>query len=335
MRIYKRVIVVLFCVISIFLLLPAQAADHQNLVSLIISCQDNGVPLTGVEFHIYLAAVYNAKGELTAYGDFAKYKVNYSAAIQSVNLASTLEGYVLRDSIKSTDDAVSDSHGYAVFPSSGKSLQSGLYLVSAKHHTQNGYYYDFSPFMVILSGSTSLDSVVKVNAKFDSEPEPTVPTTVTRKVLKVWDDDGHKSERPKSITVKLLKNGVVYDTVVLSAKNNWRYTWTGLSSGSKWNIVENENENYTVDVTREGVTFIVTNTYIEETPDPVKPSEKPPENIDTSDNPAPPQEVESPEIPPHSLPQTGQLWWPVPLLMAIGLTFILIGLIRRRGRTDD
>lgn len=332
MKRFKCVIAVLLCVIPIFMHLSAQAADNKSAEVLIISCRDNGVPLTGAEFNIYLVAVYNTKGELTAYGDFAKYKANISAGIQSANLASTLEGYVLRDDITSTDSAISDQYGYAVFPSSGKSLKTGLYLVSAKRHTQNGYYYDFSPFVVIISSSTAIDSVIKVNAKFDSEPEPTEPETVTRKVLKVWDDDGHESERPNSITVTLLKNGSVYDTVVLSAKNNWRYTWTG--PNSKWIVVEDENGNYTVDVTREGITFVVTNTYIEEPPDEQEPSDKPPEEVDTPDKPETPKEPETPDKPSQTLPQTGQLWWPVPLLTAVGLAFILIGLIRRRDRNQ-
>jgi hypothetical protein len=35
------------------------------------------------------------------------------------------------------------------------------------------------------------------------------------------------------------------------------------------------------------------------------------------------------------LPQTGQLWWPIPLLTSVGLAFIIIGLARRRTITDE
>ena len=40
---------------------------------------------------------------------------------------------------------------------------------------------------------------------------------------------------------------------------------------------------------------------------------------------------------PEKLPQTGQLWWPVPLLFCAGLIFVAAGLIirRRRGNSDD
>lgn len=64
-------------------------------------------------------------------------------------------------------------------------------------------------------------------------------------------------------------------------------------------------ENYTVEITQEGKVFVVTNTYVPEKPT-------------------------TPSKPDTSLPQTGQLWWPVPVLLAVGLLFVVIGLIRRR-----
>lgn len=38
--------------------------------------------------------------------------------------------------------------------------------------------------------------------------------------------------------------------------------------------------------------------------------------------------------PPHKpgLPQTGQLWWPVPILLAAGILFIILGIIKRKDR---
>ena len=48
-----------------------------------------------------------------------------------------------------------------------------------------------------------------------------------------------------------------------------------------------------------------------------------------------------PTTPPSSgggggkLPQTGQLWWPVPVLVCMGLGCIAVGLIRRREAGDE
>lgn len=36
-----------------------------------------------------------------------------------------------------------------------------------------------------------------------------------------------------------------------------------------------------------------------------------------------------------NLPQTGVLWWPVPVLSFAGLLMILLGMIRRRGEEDE
>ena len=38
----------------------------------------------------------------------------------------------------------------------------------------------------------------------------------------------------------------------------------------------------------------------------------------------------TPPTPPTPIPDTGQLWWPVPLLAAAGLALVAFGLIRNR-----
>ena len=129
-------------------------------------------------------------------------------------------------------------------------------------------------------------------------------------MLKVWDDEAG-SDRPAEVVVQLLRDGEVYDTVTLNAENNWRYTWSDLDDSYTWTVVEEECKGYTVSVERDGITFVVTNTRVTPLPTPPGPTD-----------PAKP-----------SLPQTGQVWWPVPVLLMCGLLFIIIGLICRR-RSD-
>lgn len=87
-------------------------------------------------------------------------------------------------------------------------------------------------------------------------------------------------------------------------------------------------EEYTVTVSREGITFVVTNTLTEELPDEPTPEgplpEVPEENI--PDEPVP----QGP-----ALPQTGVLWWPVPLLACAGMALFLAGWARRRSEECD
>ena len=128
------------------------------------------------------------------------------------------------------------------------------------------------------------------------------------KVIKVWKDDGREADRPGMIEVQLLGDGEVHETVRLDADNSWRYTWTGLDGTKEWLVVEKKApEGYTVSVKREGTTVFITNT------------------------------KESPEEPPETLPQTGQLWWPVFLLGGAGLVLLLTGFVgtlrRRKGNS--
>lgn len=333
MKRIRRIAAALLSVLAVFLLLPLQALaaggiDLNRDVSLTISYQDGNTPLAGAEFDIFLVATVDEYGELTTTQDFSRFHVNIRGENDEAwrTLASTLEGYVLRDDIAPTDSGKTNDKGSISFPTTEKSLKAGLYLVLGHRHTQNGFRYDPAPFMVMLPGLDKENNIwvydVTVNAKFDSTPIPDNPDdhTINRKVLKVWADDGHEKDRPKEVIVQLLRDGKIYDTVTLNVANNWRYTWTGLDDRYTWTIVEKELGGYTVEVTREGITFVVTNTYDEK-------------DETTARTPSTPDEPDTPAKP--TLPQTGQLWWPVPVLIAAGLLFVVIGLVRRRGTKDE
>lgn len=321
MKTSKCITSVLLGLLVLMLLLPIQVQaagriDLEQDVNLTISAQEGEIPLVGAKFDIYLVATVDEYGELTTTEEFDQFHVNIQGQNDDAwkKLASTLEGYVLRDEIVPTDTGKTDDQGMLFFPNNQENLKQGLYLVIGDRHTQDGYVYEASPFVVLLP---SLDKEandwvyeVSVNSKHDSEQVPEEPNTTTREVLKVWKDEEHEKERPKEIIVQLLCDGKIFKTETLNADIGWNYTWTGLDSDHKWTIVEKELKNYTVTVTREGVKFVVTNTY------------NGPENP-TSTVPDKPGKTK--------LPQTGQLWWPVPVLIAAGLLLVVIGLLRRRG----
>lgn len=319
MKIYKRIAGMLpaVMVLVLFLMAHASAAGSIGLnreCSLTLSCQDDGTPLTGVDFSVYLAATVDENGGLTPVEAFSGFHVNIRGKNDAAwkTLATTLEAYVLRDGLTPTASGSTDEHGRLSFPDGGQKLASGLYLVLGSRHRQNGLVYDVQPSMVLIpvldSQTNDWNYGVTVIPKYESRPEG---DTVTRKVLKVWRDKDHEKERPGKITVQLLRDGKIYDTVILSADNNWRYTWDDLDDKYQWTVAEKEPEGYTVEITRQGITFVVTNTW------------------DKPDDPASPGTPSGPGNP--KLPQTGQLWWPVPLLVCTGILLIVAGLIRRRG----
>ncbi len=134
----------------------------------------------------------------------------------------------------------------------------------------------------------------------------TTDDTVKRVVTKVWDDKGYESNRPKSVQVTLLQNGVAYDTVTLNEANGWLYTWEKLPKYGvdgkeyNWSIQETAVSGYVSSVKQNGYTFVLTNT-----------------------------------LDKQKLPQTGVLWWPVPVLACGGLTFLIMGMVSRRKKDHE
>ena len=262
-------------------------------------------------------------GEFTLTGDFKDDPVRLDNRNSDGwrALAETLRAFVLRDSRKPLDTGVTGSTGLLTFPNRQKTLRPGLYLLLGESFVSGGYSYTVEPSLICLpcadETSNTWDYDAALAPKHDREPLPPAPSddTVERKVLKVW-DDGSAASRPQEITVQLLKDGVVYDTVRLNAKNSWRYTWSKLpkydASGRRitWTVTETAVGGYTVSIRQEGVTFVVTN----------------------SRTPSTPAQPSTPSGP--SLPQTGTVWWPVGLLAVCGAALLLAGLRCGKGKRD-
>ena len=319
----KRTLALLAAVLCL-LTNVAQAAGSIDLTrkpTLTLTYRDGKTALSGAQFSIYRVADADETGELTVRSEFDEFDLD----IRGKNdrrwreMAQTLESYVLRRELTPADSGKTDKTGMLTFPTQGKTLAAGLYLVIGERHTQGGNDYDAEPFFVLLPTQDLENNEwvydVSANVKFGKTPVPDDGDTVTRKVLKVWDDDGAEDSRPQEITVELLRNGKVYDTVKLSEKNNWRYTWLDLDADARWSVTEKTVSGYTVSITREGITFVVTNT-------------KKPDRTDTPDTPVKPSNPSSPAKP--TLPQTGAVWWHVEALALSGLVFLILGALDRK-----
>lgn len=322
----KRTLALLAAVLCL-LTSVAQAAGSIDLTrkpTLTLTYRDGKTALSGAKFSIYRVADADETGELTVRSEFDEFDLD----IRGKNdrrwreMAQTLESYVLRRELTPADSGKTDKTGMLTFPTQGKTFAAGLYLVIGERHTQGGNDYDTEPFFVLLPTQDLENNEwvydVSANVKFGKTPVPDDGDTVTRKVLKVWDDDGAEDSRPREITVELLRNGKVYDTVKLSEKNNWRYTWLDLDADARWSVTEKTVSGYTVSITREGITFVVTNT-------------KKPDRTDTPDTPVKlsnPSKPSSPAKP--TLPQTGAVWWHVEALALSGLVFLILGALDRK-----
>ena len=314
--------------------LAAENIDTKRAVQLTVMFRDDGVGLAGAKMDIYRIASLDKTGKRALVAPFNRYNVNINVGSESAlaGLAGTLEGFVLRDKIAPTASGTTSGAGMAVFPRSGATLKQGLYLVTGGRYRRGSVVYTIQPAIVQLpywdtAGKRwSYDLII--SAKYEADEDSPNPEYITRKVLKVWAGNQKAEKLPKEVEVSLLCDGEVFDTVRLNAANLWRHTWPELEAEHHWTVVEKEIKDYKVVVTREGITFVVTNTY-----DPKKPVATPTPKPQRTPTPTPkPSSTPTPTPTPSgsALPQTGQLWWPVPMLVCAGPLLIVIGLLRRR-----
>ncbi len=138
------------------------------------------------------------KKESLAGAEFALYKVD-------------AEGNKEKEPLKV---AKTDARGFIEF----RDLELGTYIVK-ETKAPNGYILEDNEYKFILTTEDSSQSIV-VNNPVNKMDIP---------VEKVWDDNENQDgKRPEEITVKLLANGEVLQTVKLTAKNDWKYVFTDL-----------------------------------------------------------------------------------------------------------
>lgn len=321
-----------------------EAIDTDREASLTVYFGRENTGFFGVPFRIYRVADVEASAggvDFTLTGDFARYPVSVNGLDSSGwrALAQTLDSYAVRDGLGPLRTVKTDSGGRAVF----EDLTAGLYLVTGERHIDGNSVFTPQPLLVCLPALDEEESGwiydQEVSCKYESGGRPgDGGDTVRRKVLKIWDDEECSGNRPQEITVQLLKDGEVYDTVTLSEENGWKFTWEKLDADAEWRVTEYRvPDGYTVSVQREGITFVITNTCSppdqpdspDEPDEPGEPGE--PGGPDEPGQPGSPDEPSHPEEPGEpgggtpKLPQTGMLWWPVPLLAFGGLLLFLIG----------
>jgi hypothetical protein len=149
------------------------------------------------------------------------------------------------------------------------------FLVTVPNENNNGYVYD-------------------VNAS----PKTDVARLTTIIIKKVWNTDA-STQAADSVTVQLLRNGVIVETATLSDQNNWQVTYSDMPESDAYSIKEvSVPKGFTATYSKSGYTFTVTNT--------------------------------------ASLIQTGQLVWPIPVLAMLGLCLITVGtIVLRKTRNEN
>lgn len=229
----------------------ADAIDLDRDVRLTIQYEHDGSPVADVPFDLYYVATVDENAEFTLTGDFQNYPValNGLTAEEWRALADTLAVYADRDQLYPLDSGSTNEVGYLGFPHQRESLKPGLYLVVGRQLVKDGFTYTAEPFLAALPNYDEVNDAwsyeVIASPKHTQTENPPEPSdrTVERRVLKVWKDD-IAQVRPQEVTIELLRDGAVYDAVVLNEENNWRHVWPELpeynEDGTKitWTIRE-------------------------------------------------------------------------------------------------
>ena len=205
-----------------------------------------------------------------------------------------------------------------------KNIAEGAYIIVPRPYKVGTKTYTAVPTFVnipnweVINGKKELTwnatAVIKQGKVFGENPV-SVPVTIS--AYKNWDDNKNaKKVRPKSVKLILMSKltNKKVDTVELNNTNNWSHTWKNLPEDD-YAVVEakkySQYKNTKID--QSGYVFNVTNKYTGNTGD----SATPPTKKGKKSNVA------------KKLPQTGQLWWPVPFLVCLGLISLIIGLVRK------
>lgn len=78
---------------------------------------------------------------------------------------------------------------------------------------------------------------------------------ISLRVEKRWLGDD-PAERPSSVELWLLRDGALWEQVILTEDDHWCRTWNGLEPGHRWQVTEPEvPEGYTVSVSRQRELF--------------------------------------------------------------------------------
>ena len=323
------------CLAALWLLLavlfsPAVRADDETCTLTV------RYPCPGAAFHVFLVAEKSPAGRYTVAQPFDGYAVKWTPDDDPDTAdwdaaAETLAAYAARDGVKPAASATVGSDGTAQFTN----LQPGLYLLTGDYceadnrqytpqnalvslpewDAEKGMQYDVAAKPKFTMTETppetpdTPDTPTTPDTPSNTPPTPATPNTTpaTRSVtaVKVW-QDGDAADRPQSVTVQLLQNGSPKAEAKLDASNSWRYTWNDLDAAATWQVVEKTvPTGYAVLIAQSGSQYTLTNSR----------AATPAATVTT---------------PAGSLPQTGQLWWPVPLLAGAGMLLYVYGWLRKR-----
>ena len=286
-----RKLISVFLIVWVLFMMPmtvfAQGLDVDRVgsISVTLMDQDGKTPIEGAELSLYQVATVRLNDRNNLSYSFTNTFEDCGCALDDPALSVKLDAFV-KDHSVSAEKLVTDAHGNATFTN----LPLGLYFIK-QTSTVAGYALCTS-FLVTVPNKSADGYVYDVNAS----PKTDIAKLTDITIKKVWNTDA-SAKAADSVTVQLLKDGVVIATAVLNEQNSWQVVYSDMPESDAYSIVEVDvPKGFTATYSQSGYEFTVTNS--------------------------------------ASLIRTGQLTWPIPVLSMAGLCLVAIGIIVLR-RTRD
>lgn len=227
--------------------------------SLTLYYRKDGATFADLQIGIYRIAEAFSDGSFDLIEPFASYPINIhgiTAQEQWHYVAQTLCSYMVADQIKPDYEKATDENGAVLF----SGLQTGLYFVREAVAEDDSGTYVFNQFMVYVPAPQPDGSYI-----YDVEAYPKCTGFVPKdqySVTKLWQDGGDQKSRPKAVTVDIYKDGVLFETQILSPENDWTYSWhVSVEDHGKWTVTERAvPDGYKVTIRQNGSSFSIINT---------------------------------------------------------------------------
>lgn len=282
-------------------------------------------PVEGIKLSLYRVAEYEDTGSLSLTETFLAYPVSLEQIEQAgwQGAADTLAACIRRDGIKADAVAEAKADKKACFTK----LSGGLYLVMGQplEVEEEKMTQVYTPQVALIALPDASEETVPAQITAVLKYEKKEADTEGYKklqVVKVWKQDD-KKDRPDAIQVELLQtdargNTTIADRQTLDENNQWSYTWEKLSAQAHWSVTEAQvPSGYTESTRREGDTVVLTNT-----------AKKAAQTRQEDTAPGQTKELSK------KLLQTGQRWWPIPLLLLAGICCLLSGRALRQSAQE-
>jgi hypothetical protein len=299
----KRILPLLYLAIFCLALLHPTAAyaaapDPNAEASLTLHYQKENQSFAGLSIGIYRVAEMCPDGTFELIEPFASYPINiHGITVQEQwhTVAQTLNAYNVANQVAPDLKKQTNEEGIVCFTD----LKTGLYLVEEVVAESTSGTYVFNRFLVYVPTPQS-DGTFEYHVVANPKCTAFIPKTQYT-VTKLWQDKGSQMIRPKEVTVDIYQNGILQETQILSAANNWTYTWfVSEADQGQWTVAERAvPEEYKVTIRQNGSSFSIINTCPTQ-PDP---------------------------------PKTGDTFAPMPLFLIMcfcGMLLVILGLYRRR-----